>query len=71
MPGKWSGPFRIYEVVCPHCKAKMDLREFDYVLIASDQKPTFVCETPEGKGCGRKFQVVRVEKTTLISLRAV
>ena len=68
----WHGPHRWYEVRCPHCSQRHDLREFDYVLVGQgDQQPTFTCENSKGKGCRRKFQIVKVEDVKLIWTRPV
>jgi len=71
MADGWSGPFRWYEARCPHCSHRHDLRNFDYAMVGGDQDPEFVCETPDGKGCRRRFDIPRTEDTKLVWTRPV
>ena len=68
-PQGWKGPFRWYEARCPHCGMRHDLRNFDYALVGGDQDPEFACETPQGGGCKRMFDIPRTEDTKLVWTR--
>jgi hypothetical protein len=81
MPEKWTKWMRWAKAKCPHCGVPNDLTAFDYLLIPDNQKPVFACERKVPKkdefgneyeediGCGKRFQIVAVDRPVLVRLR--
>lgn len=56
--------WKIYSVQCPHCRKGNNFREIEYAIVDSQDTGAIV----ECDHCKRHMKVVRVEKTTLISV---
>ena len=64
---------RIHAVPCPYCSKPNDFRDDMEVLfdgleggVETNSRPRFACDH-----CGREMEVVRAERTVVISLRQV
>jgi hypothetical protein len=62
---------REHEVRCPWCGHKNNFKEiaFESGLGRYENGMTVECDQPAQGGCGRHMEVVKVEPTTLISVR--
>lgn len=70
-PPTTQGP--INGVPCPHCGSSNDLRELDNQRLL-DTSHMIVCSPSDGNpnsGCGRVFQVTRIQSVTMVQVRPV